>query len=146
MQNSFPVLQSKQANLTIANKKFPWLNKHDDTFKNFISRFRKRLLFFYFDMSKHTFIFTDSHQTRLGDMLTQGKNIESAQPIAAATRTINTAEKQYPQIYFEALGIDFAMQIPTLYLRFSTTSDNVTDDKLLSPTFNGFKKGSFLTD
>ena len=87
-------------NLTKANKKLTWLKEHGYAFKNLISKFRKRLLVSYFDMNKQTFIFTH---------VPQGQDIESAQPIVTASRTTNTAEKRYPQIDFEAHGINFAL-------------------------------------
>jgi hypothetical protein len=42
-------------------------------------------------------------------MLAQGETIDSAKPIAIASRTTSKAEQRYPQIDLEVLGIDFAL-------------------------------------
>ena len=98
-------------------------------------------------MSKQSFIFTDARNTGLGAMLAQGPTLESARPIAIASRTTTKAEQRYPQIDLEALGIDFALRRFRNYIVGSPIEIQViTDHKPLCSIFNGNRKGSIRTE
>jgi hypothetical protein len=99
------------------------------------------------DMSKTTFIFTDAHQTGLGAMIAQGSSIQNARPVAFASRITNSAEKRYPQIDLEAMGVDFALRGFRNYIVGAPTTINViTDRQPLCAIFNGKRHGSIRTE
>ena len=94
-------------------------------------------------MKKTIYILTDAHIFGLGAILAQGNTISDAKPVAEVSRTINMAEKKYPQLDLEAMAIDFALRI---YLVGAPDITIITDHKLLCAIFNGKKTGSIRTD
>ena len=137
---------AKLRELTQKNSRFTWTKEHHATYEALIERFKANTLLKYFDMSKQSFIFTDAHNTGLGTMLAQGPTLESARPIAIASRTTTKAEQRYPQIDLEALGIDFALRRFCNYIVGSPIEIQViTDHKPLCSIFNGNHKGSICT-
>ena len=61
----------------------------------------------YFKVNDPIFIFTDGHKTGLGAMLCQGKNQESARPVAVASRATSKAESNHPLTGFGGNGRRF---------------------------------------
>ena len=144
---NFAKLSSKLRLLTTKNTKFSWNSEHQETFQLLINEFKKETMLQYFDMGKQTYLLVDAHQTGLGAMIAQGPSIQTARPVAIASRTTNSAEKRYPQIDLEALGIDFALRRFRNYIVGSPTAIQViTDHKPLEAIFNGKRKGSIRTD
>ena len=149
MQSSFPTLQksSPLRELTKGRVHFKWENKHQQCYEELIKEFRKDTLMRFFDRSKRIFIFTDAHKTGLGAMLSQGDDIESAKPVAFASRTTNKAEANYPQLDLEAMGLDFALRRFRKYLVGAPDIVTlVTDHKPLLSIFNGNRKGSIRSE
>ena len=69
--------------------------------------------------------------------------METARPVAVASRTTTPAETQYPQLYLEALGLDFALRRFRNYIVGAPTTINVvTDHKPLCSVYNGNRQGS----
>ena len=81
-----------------------WETQHQQCFDYLLSEFRKDVLLRYFDVKKPIYLFTDAHKTGLGAILAQGDSVETARPVAIASRTTTDAEKNYPQIDLEGLG------------------------------------------
>ena len=133
--------------LTKGKIHFKWKTNHQKCFDDLIQEFRKDTLMRYFDPSKPIFVFTDAHITGLGAMLSQGDDINSAKPVAFASRTTNKAEANYPQIDLEAMGLDFALRRFRNYLVGAPEIVSlVTDHKPLIPIFNGNRKGSIHSE
>ena len=133
--------------LTKGKVHFKWEKKHKQCYEELIKEFRKDTLMRFFDRSKRIFIFTDAHKTGLGAMLSQGDDIESAKPVAFASRTTNKAEANYPQLDLEAMGLDFALRRFRKYLVGAPDIVTlVTDHKPLLSIFNGNRKGSIRSE
>jgi hypothetical protein len=144
---NFSQLSAKLRLLTTKNTRYTWNTEHQATFETLLSKFKKETMLQYFDMAKQTYLLVDAHQTGLGAMIAQGPSINTARPVAIASRTTNNAEKRYPQIDLEALGIDFALRRFRGYIVGSPTAIQViTDHKPLESIFNGKRKGSIRTE
>ena len=127
--------------------RFKWEQEHQQCFNYLLSEFRKDVLLRYFDISKPTYLFTDAHKTGLGAILAQGDSIETALPVAVASRTTTDAEKNYPQIDLEGLGVDYALFRFRNYIVGSpNTITVVTDHQPLCAVFNGNRSGSIRTE
>ena len=127
--------------------RFNWEQHHQECFNYLLSEFRKDVLLRYFDISKPTYLFTDAHKTGLGAILAQGDSIETALPVAVASRTTTDAEKNYPQIDLEGLGVDYALFRFRHYIVGSpNTITVVTDHQPLCAVFNGNRSGSIRTE
>ena len=98
-------------------------------------------------MSKPIYVFSDAHISGLGAMLAQGDNISTAKPVAFASRTTSPAERNYPQLDLEAMGVDFGLRRFRKYVVGAPDPISVvTDHKPLCPIFNGRSKGSIRTE
>ena len=72
--------------------------------------------------------------------------METARPVAVASRTTTPAETRYPQLDLEALGLDFALRRFRNYIVGAPTTINVvTDHKPLCSVYNGNHQGSIRT-
>ena len=133
--------------LTKTGTKFTWESQHETCFRELIATFRKDIKLRYFDMNKPTFVIVDAHITGIGAILAQGDSIDSAKPVALASRTTSQAEKRYPQLDLEATAIDFGLRRFRNYLVGSPECINViTDHKPLCSVFNGNRSGSIRTE
>ena len=133
--------------LTKKQVRFKWEQKHQKCFNELLASFRKDILLRYFDISKPTYVFTDAHITGLGAILAQGDSVETARPIAIASRTTTDAEKKYPQIDLEGLGVDFGLSRFRNYLIGSPKEIIVVTDHMpLCSVFNGSRTGSIRTE
>ena len=98
-------------------------------------------------MRKPIYIFTDAHISGLGGMLAQGDSVETAKPVAVASRTTSIAEKKYSQLDLEAMSVDFCLRRFRNYIVGAPdTVTVVTDHKPLCTIFNGNKLGSIRTE
>ena len=94
-------------------------------------------------MSMKVFIFADAHITGLGAILAQGKDIQSARPVAVASRTTTNAEKRYPQLDLEAMSVDFGLRRFRNYVLGAPETVTVTTDhRPLCSIFSGSRTGS----
>ena len=133
--------------LTKKHVHFQWQNKHQQTFEELLQEFRKDTLMRYFDMSLNTFIFTDAHPTGLGVILAQGTSIETAKPVAVASRATTPSESKYAAIDLEAMGIDLGLRRFRNYLVGSPNPVQIiTDHKPLCPVFNSNRAGSIRAE
>ena len=90
---------------------------------------------------------TDAHITGLGATLAQGNSIETAKPVAFASRATTDAESRYPQLDLEGLGVDFALwRFRNYIIGAPNTITVVTDHMPLCSVFNGSRTGSIRTE
>ena len=137
---------AKLRELLTKSAKFRWEKEHQTCYEELLLAFKKETLLRYFDPSLQTFVIVDAHQKGLGAVLSQGNSIQEARPVAVASRTTSKAEKQYPQLDLEAIGIDFGLRRFRDYLVGSPMIIKViTDHKPLVPIFNRRSKGSIRT-
>ena len=137
---------AKLRELTKKSAKFSWKTEHQSCFEHLLERFKKETLLQFFDGRLQTFLFVDAHYTGLGSILAQGTTIDDARPVAIASRATSKAEKHYPQLDLEGLGVDFALRRFREYLVGSPSVVTVvTDHKPLVPIFNQNKRGSIRT-
>ena len=137
---------AKLRELTKKSAKFNWKTEHQSCFEHLLERFKKETLLQYFDGRLQSYLFVDAHYTGLGSILAQGTTIDDARPVAIASRATSKAEKHYPQLDLEGLGVDFALRRFREYLVGSPSVVTVvTDHKPLVPIFNQNKRGSIRT-
>ena len=144
-----PFFAQKAAPLRGLYKKerFRWEAHLQSCFTSLLSEFKKDILLRYIELSKPIFIFTDAHKSGIGAILAQGDSIETALPVAVASRTTTESEKNYPQIDLEGLGIDYALHRFRNYLVGApNTVTIITDHKPLCAVFNGNKSGTIRTE
>ena len=144
---SFSMKAAPLRELINTKQRFKWQQSHQKCFNQLLSEFRKDVSLRYYDASKPTYLFTDAHITGLGAILAQGDSVETARPVAVASRTTTDAEKRYPQIDLEGLAVDYALLRFRNYLLGSpTTVTVVTDHMPLCAIFNGNRTGSIRTE
>ena len=97
----------------------------------------------YFNISKLTFIFTDTHQSGLSAILAQGSNKDNANPVAFRSRCTSKGEKNYVQLDLKVMAVDFALRRFRLYL-VGASNDTiiVTGHHPLLSLFNGKRNDS----
>ena len=144
---SFSRKASPLRELSKQKARFKWESRHQKCFDQLLSEFRKDVLLRYYDINSPIYIFTDAHKTGLGAILAQGESLETARPVAVASRSTTDAEQRYPQIDLEGLGIDYALYRFRHYLVGSPkTVTVVTDHMPLCSVFNGTRTGSIRTE
>ena len=133
--------------LTKDRVKFKWTQTHENTFKQLLSEFKKDVLLRYFDITKPIFIITDAHMTGLGATLSQGNSLETAKPVAFASRKTTEAEQRYPQLDLEGLGVEFGLRRFRNYIIGAPHQITVVTDHMpLCAVFNGTRGGSLRTE
>ena len=126
---------------------YRWEDSHQRCFEDLLSEFKKDVLLRFFDKSKPIFIFTDAHISGLGAILAQGNDIESAKPVAIASRSTTPSEKKYPQIDLEGLAVDYGLHRFRNYIIGAPHEITVVTDHLpLCAVFNGNRSGSIRTE
>ena len=96
--------------LTKKHVRFNWTPKHTAIFHDLLQEFKSDVTLRYFDISKPIFVITDAHVTGLAATLAQGDSLESAKPVAFASRKTTLSENRYPQLDLEALAVDFGLR------------------------------------
>ena len=133
--------------LTRNNIRFKWTEVHERTFRQLLAEFKEDTLLRYFDISKPIYIITDAHQTGIAATLSQGDTLESAKPVAFASRKTTDAERKYPQLDLEGLGVDFGLRRFRNYIVGAPhTVTIVTDHMPLCSVFNSNRTGSIRTE
>ena len=98
-------------------------------------------------MNKPIYIFVDAHITGLGAILAQGDSIDTAKPVAFASRTTTSPETRYPQLDLEATSVDFGLRRFRQYIVGAPDEIHVvTDHQPLCSIFNGKRLGSVRTE
>ena len=143
------VFSKKAAKLRELTKKavrFQWTAEHQACFEGLLESFKKDTLLRYFDTNLQSFILVDAHATGFGAILAQGNSLESAKPVAVASRCTSKSEKHYPQLDLEAMSVDYGLRRFREYLVGSPLVVRVvTDHKPLVPIFSGGRNGSVRT-
>ena len=133
--------------MTKLSVRFQWKREQEECFQSLIRCFKEDTLLRYFCMKKPTYIMADAHVSGLGVALAQGDSVESARPVAFASRATSQAEKNYPQLDLEAMALDYGLRRFRNYIVGSPhTIVLVTDHKPLESVFNGNRKGSIRTE
>ena len=145
-----PNLSRKTVHLRMLTKKhacFKWTKECRKEFNELKYSICEDTLLHYFDTSLPTFIFVDAHKTGISAILTQGKDTDSCQPVAFASRATKNEERRYPQLDLEALAIDFGLRRFRLYVVGAPEINTVvTDYKPLISIFANTRTGSTRTD
>ena len=91
--------------------KFQWTNIHQQAFDDIKSSFVECKILQHFDPNSQTCLETDSSSYGIGCVLLQRKS-DSTQwlPVQFASRTLNSAEKNYSQLEKEALSIIYGVE------------------------------------
>ena len=100
----------------------------------------------HFDPKKPTFIFVDAHRSGISAILAQGDSVESATPVAYASRATTAVEIRYPQLDIEALSVDYGLRRFRFYLAGGPNTVVVTDHKPLEAIFRNSRSGSIRTE
>ena len=95
--------------LTQKHKCFKWLVACAKEFECLKTLFHEDAVFCYFNLDLPTYLFLDAHKSGLSAILSQGPSPDKAPIVACASRTTTPVERNYPQLDFEALSIDFAL-------------------------------------
>ena len=131
---------------TKKNKKFKWTQECQREFNKLKKDFTEKMLMTHFDRKKKTYIHVDAHQSGLSAILLQGKSIETAKPVACASRTTTAVEQRYPQLDLEALAVDFGLRRFRYYCVGGPTVTVVTDHKPLVGVFQNTRNGSIRSE
>ena len=91
--------------LTVKDEPWIWKKEHDEAFKEVKRLVTTSPVLVYFRSDKPLVVQTDASQNGLGAVL-----LQENRPIAYASRTMTSAEKNYAQIEKEALSIVFGLE------------------------------------
>ena len=83
--------------LITKNKVFHWTEVHENEFNHLKDAPKMHFFVSIIQLKGHAYLW-DAHKKGLGAILSQGRNMEEALPIAIASRTTTKVEKKYPQI------------------------------------------------
>ena len=144
---NFAKLTAPVRKLSMKNERFIWTTEHASCFYAVLDAFKKDTLLRYFDPSKKTNIFTDAHVTGLGAILAQEVSLETARPVALASKTTNEAEKHNCQLDLECIALDFGLRrFRSDVIGSPQQITVVVDHKPLESVFNGARIGSIRTE
>ena len=144
-----PNLATKTENLRRLLKKharFVWDNKCKKEFENLKEELCEDTLLRHFDPNQKSFVFADAHRSGLSAVFCQGENMQSALPVAYASRATTDVESRYPQLDLEAMAIDFALRRFRLYFAGGPEVTIITDHKPLEAIFRNSRSGSIRTE
>ena len=117
--------------LTKKDVKFMWTEIHNNEFNNVKKAFNNSVLLRHYDITKTTFVIVDAHISGLSAVLAQGETMDSAKPVALASRSTTPVEQKYDQLSLEALAIDFGLRRFNHYLVGAPKIIVITDHKPL---------------
>ena len=105
-----------------ADTHFQWVDEHHKAINKFKVVLTNALILQYFNPTVHSTIQADASQHGLGACL-----LQKGQPIAYASRSLNSAECNYAQIEKELLAIVFASEnFTTMYTAFQPMYNQTT--------------------
>ena len=133
-------------NLTKKHTKFIWTDQCQGEFEKLRTAFKEETLLRHFDPDLQTYIFVDAHRTGLSAILAQGDEMDTAKPVAFASRATTQIENRYPQLDLEALAIDFGMRRFKLHLVGAPEVTIITDHKPLEAIFRNKRQGSIRSE
>ena len=116
--------------LTEKNVMFTWDSSQEEAFQAIKSMISSAPLLKYYDVASETTIQCDASESGLGATL-----LQEGQPVAFASRSLSTVERQYAQIEKECLAIGFACSRFNQYLHGRELTTVETDHKPLVPIF-----------
>ena len=116
--------------LTEKNVMFTWDSSQEEAFQAIKSMISSAPLLKYYDVASETTIQCDASDSGLGATL-----LQEGQPVAFASRSLSTVERQYAQIEKECLAIVFACSRFNQYLHGRELTTVETDHKPLVPIF-----------
>ena len=82
--------------LTKKGAHFRWSRKCDKQFRKLKECIQEDTLIRHYDPAQPTYILVDAHRTGLSAILAQGKNEDTAHPVAFASRATRPEERRYP--------------------------------------------------
>jgi hypothetical protein len=144
-----PNLARKTTNmreLTKKHKRFQWTSDCEKEFKSLCNQLKEDTLLRHYDPEIPTYIFVDAHKTGISAILAQGNSVESAAPVAYASRATTPVESRYPQLDIEALSVDYGLRRFRFYLVGGPTTTIITDHKPLEAIFRNSRSGSIRTE
>ena len=144
-----PNLAGKTAHMRQLTKKhvrFQWSDECQEEFAGLCKELKTDTMLRHYDPKKPTFIFVDAHRTGISAILAQGDSVESATPVAYASRATTAVEARYPQLDIEALSIDYGLRRFRFYLVGGPSTVVVTDHKPLEAIFRNSRSGSIRTE
>lgn len=97
-------------NLLNKNTKWEWTSIHDDTFNRIKKILASDKTLAHFNPKAKLILTVDASPTGLGSVLSQVGSDGLERPISYASRTLNSAEKNYAQIQKEATAIIFGIR------------------------------------
>ena len=109
---------------------FTWDSSQEEAFQAIKSMISSAPLLKYYDVASETTIQCDASESGLGATL-----LQEGQPVAFASRSLSTVERQYAQIEKECLAIVFACSRFNQYLHGRELTTVETDHKPLVPIF-----------
>ncbi|XP_062604323.1 uncharacterized protein K02A2.6-like [Saccostrea cucullata] len=116
-----------------------WTDKCEESFENSKQMITKGKLLVFYDMNKPLRLACDSSSYGLGAVVSHIMEDGSERPVAFASRTLNSSERNYAQVEKEALSIIFGVKKFHKYL-YGRTFTLITDHKPLVTIF-GPKNG-----
>lgn len=109
---------------------FTWDSSQEEAFQAIKSMISSAPLLKHYDVASETTIQCDASESGLGATL-----LQEGQPVAFASRSLSTVERQYDQIEKECLAIVFACSRFNQYLHGRELTTVETDHKPLVPIF-----------
>ena len=132
---------AKLRELLVEKKKWEWNHEHRACFDELKLSLQGSNVLGCFDVNASTKVIADASPTGLGAMLVQTQRSGKEKVIAHASRSLNSAEKDYSQIERECLAIYFACIRFQMYL-LGKEFTIYTDHKPLVSLLNNRKKNS----
>jgi len=119
----------------LLQKNAPWIwdSQQQNSFEKLKLEFSKPPVLVSYDVNKETIISTDASNQGLGAIMTQVQDDGTARLIAAASRSLTSAEEGYAVIEKEALGVTWALEKFSKYLLGLNSFVVQTDHKPLVP-------------
>lgn len=148
-QDFIPSIAGLTPNLRALTKKFvqfKWKSEHQREFEALKHALTEDIYLAFFNMDLRTHIIVDAHRDGLGAILAQGETVQSAKPVAMASRSTSPTEKRYPQLDLEALAVDFGLRRFRPYLLGNPNVIVHTDHKPLTSVLRESRLGSIRTD
>lgn len=116
--------------LTDEDSEFDWMPQHEDAFNEVKRLLSQAPVLQYYNVNEPVVLESDSSDVGLGAVITQ-----NGRPIAYASRTLTSAERNYAQIEKECLSLVFAAERFEHYILGKSKVKMLTDHKPLETIF-----------